>query len=157
MKAFLLFCNIHCLTSQFVSGFIGTGYLLFGRNYLVIFFIVSVFYVFSIFYSIFSICIFVDFAVFSRSHFADFQCLTSGFLVPLSIFTLRSRRFSVFFVSFLASFHCRFSLFIFCPFCSVSRPVPFVILQFFQLKMPFIFKFSLNFCLFQLYVIVLNL
>ena len=39
--------------THFVSGFIGTGYLLFGRNYLVIFILVSVLYVFSIFYSIF--------------------------------------------------------------------------------------------------------
>ena len=54
-------CNIHSLTSQFVGGFIGTGYLLFGRNHLVIFILVSVRYMSSIFYSIFRTCIFVTF------------------------------------------------------------------------------------------------
>ena len=55
------FCNIHSLTSHFISGFIGTGYLLFGRNYLVIFILVNIFYAFSIFYSIFRIYFFVAF------------------------------------------------------------------------------------------------
>ena len=53
---------MHSLKSQFVSGFIGTGYLLFGRNHLVIFVLVSVRYVFSVFYSIFRISIFVAFS-----------------------------------------------------------------------------------------------
>ena len=69
------FCNIHSLTTHFVIGIIGTGYLLFGRNHLVIFIVVSVFYVFSIFYSIFRICIFVAFCCIQSAAFC-------GFLVP---------------------------------------------------------------------------
>ena len=57
-------CSIQSLTSHFVSGFIGTGYLLFRRNHLVIFILVSVCYVFSIFYSLFRIFIFVAFYCF---------------------------------------------------------------------------------------------
>ena len=54
-------CNIHSSTSQFVSGFVGIGYSLFGRSHLVTFNLVSVRYVFSIFYSMFRIYIFVAF------------------------------------------------------------------------------------------------
>ena len=61
--------------SKFVSDFIGTEYLLFGRNSLVIFVVVSVFYVFNIFYSIFEICIFVAFCCIQSVAFC-------GFLVP---------------------------------------------------------------------------
>ena len=74
MKACLP-CNIHSLTSQFVSGFIGAGYLLFGRNHLLIFILVSVCYVFSIFYNVFRICIFVAFCCVQSVEFC-------GFLVP---------------------------------------------------------------------------
>ena len=59
--------------SHFASGFIGTEYLLFGRNLLVTFILVSVSYVFSIFYIIFRIFIFIAFAVFSWWHFAEFS------------------------------------------------------------------------------------
>ena len=62
MKACLPYlCNIHILTSQFVSGVVGIGYLLFGINNLVIFILVSVRYLFGIFYSIFRIYIFEAF------------------------------------------------------------------------------------------------
>ena len=78
---------MHGLTSQFVSGFIGTGYLLFGRNHLEIFIPVSVCYVFSIFYSIFRICIFVSFFCVQLVGFCGFLLLSSGYF---SIFTLCS-------------------------------------------------------------------
>ena len=45
-------CNIKCFTSHVVSGFIGTGYLLSGKNYLVIFILINIFYLFNTFYSI---------------------------------------------------------------------------------------------------------
>ena len=66
---------MHSLTSQFVTGFIGTGYLLFGRNHLVIFILVDFRYVFSILYSIFGICIFLAFCFAQSMAFC-------GFLVP---------------------------------------------------------------------------
>ena len=117
---------MHGLTSQFVSGFIGTGYLLFGRNHLVIFIPVRVCYVFSIFYSIFKICIFVSFFCVQLVGFCGFLLLSSGYF---SIFTLCSphQLSCPFFVSFLASFCCLLSL-LFCILCSVSPTAPFVIL-----------------------------
>ena len=116
---------MHSLTSQFVSGFIGTGYLLFGRNHLVIFILVVFRYVFSILYSIFRICIFLAFCFAQSMAFC-------GFLVPFSrIFQhfhpVQPPIFLPFFVSFLASSRCCFSLF-FCPFCGVSPTAPVVIL-----------------------------
>ena len=119
-----------CLTSQFVSGSVGTGHLLFRRNHLVIFILISVCYVFSIFYnSVFRICIFVAFCCVQSVAFAGFQCLSSRYF---SIFTLCSSQFChPFFVNFLTSFHCCLSLFFCCPFCSVSSRAPFIILQFY--------------------------
>ena len=56
---------------HFVSGFIDTGYLLFERNYLVIFILVSVFcLVYSLVYSEFVFS--QHYAVCSRWHFVDF-------------------------------------------------------------------------------------
>ena len=72
------FCNVNCLTSHFVSGFIGTGHLLLGRNYLMIFLLESVLHFFNISYSIFRICIFVAFC------FIQSVALFSAFLVDIS-------------------------------------------------------------------------
>ena len=96
-------CNMHGLTSQFVSGFIGTGYLLFGGNHLVIFILVSVCYVFSIFYNIFRICIFVAFFCVQPVAFCGFLLLSSGYF---SIFTLCSphQLSCLFFCQFLGIF-----------------------------------------------------
>ena len=158
MKACLLTFVIHSLTSQFVSGSISTGYLLFGRNHLVIFILVSVRYVFSIFYSIFRICIFAAFCFVQSVAFADFQCLSS---VYFSIFTLCRRRFSgPFFVNFLASFRCCLSLFFFAVvlFAVFLQQPVLSFCSFIFFKLSFIFlNFSLNICLFQLYVIIINL
>ena len=101
--------DIHGLTSQFVSGFVGIRYLLFGRNHLVTFFLVSVRYVFSIFYSICRIYIFVAFCSFQSVAFW-------GFLVPFwrifqHFYPMHLPIFPPFFVSFLASFCCVLSLF----------------------------------------------
>ena len=84
-------CNIHNLTSQFAKGFIVTGYLQFERNYLKIFIQVSVCYVFSIFYSIFIICIFVAFCCIQSVAFCRFlvpfkQIFQHFYHVQLSIF-----------------------------------------------------------------------
>ena len=95
------------------------------------------------------------FAVFSQWHFADFQSLSGGYF---SIFTLFSCQFSRPFL--LVSWHLfvAASLF-FLSFLQCFSNSPFRHFVFlFQLKMSFIFlNFSLNFCSFQLYVIVINL
>ena len=75
---------MHSLKSQFVSGFIGTGYLLFGRNHLVIFILVSVPYVFSMFYNIFRFSIFV---AFSCAHSMAFWGVFSAFLADIFAFS----------------------------------------------------------------------
>ena len=118
---------MHGLTSQFVSGFIGTGYLLFGGNHLVIFILVSVCYVFSIFYSIFRICIFVAFFCVQPVAFCGFLLLSSGYF---SIFTLCSphQLSCLFFLSVSWHLFVTACLSFFCIFCSVSPTAPFVIL-----------------------------
>ena len=139
---------MHSLTSQFVSGFVCIGYLLFGRNHLVIFILVSVRYVFlvSIFYSILRIYIFVAFCCVQSVAFC-------GFLVPFwqifqHFYPMQLSVFPPFFVSFLPSFRCRLTLF-FYPFCRVSLQPLSSFCGFILVKVVFIFlNFSLNLCLF---------
>ena len=89
-----------CLTSHFVSAFIGTGYLLFGRNDLVIFILVSVFYVFSgfIFLRIFS-AFFTNISAFSPCVAADFRALF--LLVSWHLFVAACLFFCILFAVFL--------------------------------------------------------
>ena len=119
-------CNIHNLTSQFVKGFIVTGYLHFERNYLKIFIQVSVCYVFSIFYSIFIICIFVAFCCIQSVAFCRF-------LVPFKrifqhFYHVQPPIFLPFFLSVSWHLFVATCLSFFCPFHSVSPTAPFVIL-----------------------------
>ena len=117
-------CNIHSSTSQFVSGFVGNGYSLFGRNHLVIFILVSVCYGFSIFYSRFRIYIFEGFCCVQSVEFC-------GFLVPFfRIFhhfhPMQLPIFPPFFASFLASFVA--ACLSFLSFLKCFYTAPFVIL-----------------------------
>ena len=119
-------CNIHNLTSQLVKGFIVTGYLHFERNYLKIFIQVSVCYVFSIFYSIFIICIFVAFCCIQSVAFCRF-------LVPFKrifqhFYHVQPLIFLPFFLPVSCNLFVATCLSFFCPFHSVSPTAPFVIL-----------------------------
>ena len=98
--------NIHSLTSQFVSGFVGIEYLLFGRNHLAIFVLVSARYVFSIFYIIFRIYIFAAF-VFCVQFVAFCRFLVPFWWIFQHFHPMQLSIFLPFFVSFLASFRCR--------------------------------------------------
>ena len=83
----------------------------------------------------------------------------SVFLADISAFSpCAAADFPTLFVSFLACFRCRFSLF-FLSFLQCFSNSPFChFVVLFQLKFSFIFlNFSLSFCFFQLYVIVINL
>ena len=127
--------NIHSLTSQFVSGFVGIGYLLFGRNHLAIFILVSARYVFSIFYIMCSVCGFLQ--------------IFSAFLVDISAFLpYAAVDFSALFCQFLGIISLPLAS-LFCPFGSVSPQSLPSFCSFILVKVVFIFlNFSLNFCLF---------
>ena len=102
-------CNIHSSTSHFVSGFVGNGYSLFGRNHLVIFILVSVCYGFSIFYSRFRIYIFEGFCCVQS---VEFLRIFSTFLPDISSFLpYAAADFPALFCQFLGFFRCRLSLF----------------------------------------------
>ena len=98
------FCNTNCLTSPVDSGFIRTGYLLFGRNYLMTFILASAFYfMLGIFYRIQS----------------ETFC---GFLVPLPLCRFY-HPFCQFLRNFLSRLTCTalvavFSISLFLSFCS---------------------------------------
>ena len=90
------------------------------------------------------------FAVFSQWHFADFQWLSGGYF---SIFTLFSCQFSrPFFVSFLASFRCCFSLFFVLLAVFFQQPLSsfciFILVEdvFYFLEFQFEFLFVLAIC-----------
>ena len=122
------FCNIQSLTSQIVCGFIGTGYLVFGRNHLVSFILISVHYAFNIFYSIFRICIFVAFCCVQSVAFCGF--LVAFWRIFQHFHPVQLPIFPPFFCQFLGIFLLLLLSF-FCPSCSVFPTAPFVILYFY--------------------------
>ena len=126
--------------SHFTSGFMSIDNFLLGRNYLVIFILVSTFYF------IFRIFFFFFFLVLYKIQSVDFQCLFTEYF---GMFTLcKLPLSSIVFVRFSAPFPCCLSALI-CLFVKYFPPVPFYlfVVLFYDVKYHVLIKVFSQFCL----------